>query len=120
MTAALERLQRDVYEQGEKQEDETEREREPEVALARIQRDGGRQSAGLATDVAAHGHGGSDRRDDVTEGGGDHRREREPRFTRHGPRGAPPAGAERLGGAADARIDTLDRGRGERGGDREC
>src|SRR5882724_13213100 len=108
MTAALERLERDVHEQGEEQEDEPEREREPEVALARVQRDGGREGAGLAADVAAHGHGGSDLRDDVAEGGRDHRREREPGFARHSPRRAPAAGAERLGGAADTGIDTLD------------
>src|SRR2546422_6985136 len=82
MTAALERLQRDVHEQCEEQEDEPEREREPEVALARVQRDRGREGAGLAADVAAHGHGGSDLRDDVAEGGRDHRREGEPGLAR--------------------------------------
>src|SRR5207249_2764279 len=92
---------------------------EPEVALARVQRHRGREGAGLAAYVAAHGHGGSDLRDDVAEGGRDHRREGEPGFARHGPRAAPAAGAERLGGAADTGIDPLDRGGGERGGDRE-
>src|SRR5439155_22001237 len=120
MPAALERLERDVHHEGEEQQDEPECEREPEVALARVQRHRGREGAGLAADVAAHGHGGSDLRDDVAEGGRDHRREGEPGFARHRPRAAPAAGAERLGGAADAGIDPLDRGGGERGGDREC
>src|SRR5467141_4021530 len=97
MTAALKRLQRDVHEQSEQQEDESERERESEVALARVERDRGREGARLAADVAAHGHGGSDLRHDVAEGGGDHRGERKPVLTRHGPRGAPAVGPERRG-----------------------
>src|SRR5256885_11568798 len=35
-------------------------ERQPEVALARVQRDGGGERARLAADVAAHRHGGAD------------------------------------------------------------
>src|SRR3989442_5141109 len=113
MTAALKRLQRDVHDQREQQEDEPEREREPEVALARVQGDRGREGAGLGPDVAPHGHGGSDLRYHVAEGGGNHRGEREPRLTRHGPRGAPAAGAEGLGGAAEPRIEDLDGGGGQ-------
>src|SRR2546426_9390547 len=117
MTATLKRLQRDVHDQREQQEDEPEREREPEVALARVQGDRGREGAGLAPDVAPHGHGGSDLRYHVAEGGGNHRGEREPRLTRHGPRRAPAARAEGLGGAAGGGVDALGGGGRPGGGE---
>ena len=55
----------------------------------------------------------------MAEGGGDHGGEGEPGLARHGPRRPPAARAECFGGAADAGIDALDRGGGQRGGDRE-
>src|SRR2546422_158189 len=73
----------------------------------------------LFRSVPAHGHGGPNPRPAVAEGGRDHRREGEPGLARHGPCRAPPAGAERLGGATDAGIDALDRGGRERRGDGE-
>src|SRR5207244_8192555 len=70
MTLALEHLQGDVDEQREHQQDDAERERQPEVALAGVERDGRGEGPGRAADVAADHHGGADLRDHVTEGGG--------------------------------------------------
>src|SRR5260370_29346657 len=101
MAAPLEALQRHVHEQREDEEDHAERERQTEVALARVEGDGGGERAGLAPDVAAYRHGGADLGYDVAERRGDHRREREARLARHGP-GAPPAPrAAGPGGAPD-------------------
>src|SRR2546423_11021741 len=118
MSATLERLQGDVHEQGEEQEDEAERERQAEVALARVQGHRGGEGTGLAPDVPTHGHGGADLGDHVAERRRDHRREREASLARHGPRGAPAAGTERLGGAAGGGVPPPPGGGGGRGGDR--
>src|SRR5438552_19154315 len=93
-SAALEHLQRDVHEQRQEQQDEAQREREAEIALTRIQRDRGRERAGLAADIAAHGHGGADLGDDVAERGSDDGGEREASLALHGPRRAPATRAE--------------------------
>src|SRR3989442_11005375 len=119
MTAALQPLERDVHQQREQQENEPERERQPEVALTRVEGARRREGAGLTPDIAADRHGGSDLRDHVAEGGGDHGGEGEPGLARYGPRGAPAAGAQRLGRAPDPGVDALDRGGGECGGDGE-
>src|SRR6059036_1602452 len=101
--SALQHLQGDVHEQREEQQNETEGERETEVTLAGVEGDGGGERACLTADVAADGHRRADLGDDVSERGRDHGGERESGLARDVPRRAPPPGAERLGGATDAR-----------------
>src|SRR5438552_16383050 len=89
MAFTLKHLESDVDEQREHQQDDAERQCQPKVALAGVERDGRGQRPGRAADVPAHDHGGADLSDDVTEGGGDHRRQSEARLARDRPRRAP-------------------------------
>jgi len=64
-------------------------------------------------------HRRADFRDDLTESRRDHGGERESCLACHGPRGPPRSRTQRLGGAADACVDALNRGGRQGRGDRQ-
>jgi hypothetical protein len=71
LAGALPPDQRRVDQEGQRQQDDAQRQRQREVALAGLQRDGGRQDAGLSDDVAADHKRGPDLGDRPPEGGRD-------------------------------------------------
>src|SRR2546425_689336 len=119
MATSLQHLQRDVDDERQQQQHQAERERQAEIALRGVEGDGRGQRTGGAADVAPDNHRRANFGDDLAERRRDHGGKGEARFARHRPRGPPRPRPQRLGGAADARIDALNRGGRQRGGDRQ-
>src|SRR5712664_3047057 len=119
MATPLQHLQRDVHDERQHQQHQAERDRQAEVALRGVQRDGRGQRTGRPADVAADNHRRANFGDDLTERRGYHGGEREARLARYRPRGPPRSRPQRLGRAADALVDALNCGGRQRRGDRQ-
>src|SRR5439155_6461606 len=95
------------------EQDEREGERAPELALARLEGDRGREDPRVALHVAADHLRRADLADHRAESGDDRAEDEQPRFADEEPRRLPTVRAERHELHPEQRVDALERDRGE-------